>query len=156
MKRRLLTPVIENITDAAIICSRGVFRVGAPARMATSASPVASMTRLARIASRPDLLSVITPRITPSLTIGATNRRCSIGATLRLLDQDIGDVLEHLRVERVADRLRLRHCRAHRLGSLFELDADSFAVDGTRVAVPGEAFHTDLSDIAAKAAVSLE
>src|SRR5450631_72604 len=74
----------------------------------------------------------------------------------RLLHQDIGDVLEHLRVQCVAVRLRLRHRRSHGLGALLELDADSFAVDGAGVAVPGETFHSDLSDIAAKTAVSLE
>ncbi len=75
----MFTPVIENMTDAASISSRGVLRNGAPARAATSASPVASTTRLARTASRPDLLSVMTPRTAPSSTIGATARRWSIG-----------------------------------------------------------------------------
>ena len=53
--RRLSTPARWNITEAAISCSRGVRWVGAPARWATSASPVASMTRRAedRLAARP-------------------------------------------------------------------------------------------------------
>ncbi len=80
MKRCLLTPVIENMTDTDIISSRGVLRTFAPARVATSASPVPSITRLARIASRPALLSVMMPRISPASTIGATKLRCSIGS----------------------------------------------------------------------------
>ena len=55
--------------------------VGAPARNATSASPVASMTRAAKIASRPALLSTMTPMIRLPSIMGATNRRCSIGVT---------------------------------------------------------------------------
>ena len=74
-----------------------------------SASPVASITRLARIASRPALLSVITPRISPPSMIGATPSRCSIGVTPASCHQHVGDVLERLGVERVAQRLRLRH-----------------------------------------------
>src|ERR1700722_19637236 len=79
MKRRLLTPDMENMTDTASIFSFGVLRTGAPARVAMSASPVASMTRLARIASRPALLSVMTPQIAPFSMMGATPRRCSSG-----------------------------------------------------------------------------
>ena len=47
MNAFLSTPARWNITDAAIISSFGVWNVGAPARCATSASPVASMTRAA-------------------------------------------------------------------------------------------------------------
>ncbi len=74
----------------------------------------------------------------------------------RLLHQHVRDVLEHLGVERMADRLRLRHRSAHRLGPLLELDADAFAVDGLFVPVPGEALDADLRDVAAEAAVALE
>jgi len=77
----LSTPARWNITDAACIASTGVATVGAPARWATSASPVASITRRARIASRPALDSTITPAIaSPSIT-GATKVRWSIGCT---------------------------------------------------------------------------
>ena len=75
---------------------------------------------------------------------------------LRLLHQHVGDVFEHLAVERMARRLRLGHRRTHSLRPLLELDADAFAVDGFRMAVPGEAFDAHLRDIAAEAAVSIE
>ena len=75
MKRRLLTPLMENITDTAIISCLGDLRTGAPARVAMSASPVASITRLAKITSRPALLSVKTPRMVPFSMTGATPRR---------------------------------------------------------------------------------
>jgi len=77
----LSTPATWNITDAACISSTGVVTVGAPARCATSASPVASITRRARIASRPAFDSTTTPAIrSPSIT-GATKRRWSIACT---------------------------------------------------------------------------
>ena len=54
MKARLSTPAQWNITDGRHhLLAVGVLCVGAPARWAMSASPVASITRLARIASRP-------------------------------------------------------------------------------------------------------
>jgi len=74
----------------------------------------------------------------------------------RLAQQCVGDVLEHFRVQRVADRLRLRVRRTHGLGALLELDADAFAVDSTFMPVPGEALDADLGDVAAEAAVALE
>ena len=67
------------MTEQESISSFGVIRYGAPARTATSASPLASTTRFARIASRPALLSVMTPRTTPPSRIGATQSRWSIG-----------------------------------------------------------------------------
>ena len=72
------------------------------------------------------------------------------------MHQHVRDVLEHLGVERVADRLRLRHRRAHRLGPFLELNADAFAVDRLLVPVPGEALDADLGDVAAETAVALE
>ena len=59
--------------------SGACFRVVAPARWVTSASPVASMTRLAKIASRPALLSTMAPTIRSPSIRGATNIRWSIG-----------------------------------------------------------------------------
>ena len=81
MNRVLFTPHIENMTETDIISSTGCICVGAPARWAMSASPVASITRLARIASRPALLSTITPRIILPSMMGATHNRCNIGIT---------------------------------------------------------------------------
>ena len=156
MKRCLLTPLMENMTDAAIISSLGDLCTGAPAREAMSASPVASITRLARIASRPALLSVMTPRIAPFSMIGATPSRCSSGVTPASCDQHVGDPLEHLGVERVAQGLRLGHRRAHGLGALLELDADPLAVDRVLVAVPGKALDAHLGDVAAEAAVAVD
>ena len=78
-KAALSTPARWNMTDAACICSTGVLTVGAPARCATSASPVASITRRARIASRPALDSTTTPTIaSPSMT---GRRRTAGGAS---------------------------------------------------------------------------
>jgi hypothetical protein len=91
-----------------------------------SASPVASTTRFASTASRPDLLSVMTPRIAPSSTIGCTpaveHRRDA-----RLGDEDVGDVLEPLAVDAHAQRLALGVRRTHRGGALLELAADPVA-----------------------------
>ena len=74
----------------------------------------------------------------------------------RFAYERVGDEFEHLGVERVADRLRLRHRRAHRLGAFLEFDADAFAVDRGFVPVPGETFDADLGDVAAEAAVALD
>src|SRR5450759_45315 len=138
MKRFLLTPDIENITDAAIIFSRGVLWYGAPARAAMSASPVASMTRLARIASRPALLSVITPQMAPFSRIGATHRRCSNGVTPA---SSTSTSATHLNIS--ASSAWLSDCgsgMAAPVGlALLELDADAFAINGLLVPVPGEA-----------------
>ncbi len=65
-------PLQPKLTVTPSRVSLGSMRNGAPARAATSPSPVASMTRFARIAWRPDLLSVITPVIEPSSTITST------------------------------------------------------------------------------------
>ena len=73
-----------------------------------------------------------------------------------LLHQDVGDVFEHLAVERIAGRLRLGHRSPHRLGPLLELDADAFAVDGFGMPVPGEAFNPHLRDVAAETAVAIQ
>ena len=73
-----------------------------------------------------------------------------------LLHEHVGDELEELGVERVADRLRLRHRSTHRLRALLELDADALAVDRGLVPVPREAFDADLRDVAAKTAMALE
>jgi hypothetical protein len=139
MKRFLLTPDMENMTDTAIIFSFGVLCVGAPARKAMSASPVASMTRLARMASRPALLSVMTPFDQAILHDGRDAEAMQQRRDAGLLDQDIGHPLEHLGIERVAQGLRLRHGGAHGLGPVLELDADAFAIDGLLVPIPGEA-----------------
>ena len=71
------------------------------------------------------------------------------------LHQDVGDVFEHLAVERIARRLRLGHRGPHRPGPLLEFDADAFAIDGFAMPVPGEAFDPHLRDIAAEAAVAI-
>src|SRR3569833_1529057 len=73
-----------------------------------------------------------------------------------LLDQRVGRPLEHFGIERLADGLRLRHGRAHCLGPLLELDTNALAVHRFLVAVPGEAFHADLRNIAAEATVAVQ
>ncbi len=72
------------------------------------------------------------------------------------LDEHVRDVLEHLGIERMADRLRLRRRRAHGLGALLEFDADAFAVDGRLVPVPCEPLDAHLRDIAAEATIAFE
>ena len=103
------------MTEAAIIFSRGVRKVGAPAREATSASPVASITRLARIASRPafGFGDDADDRV-------AVHDRCDKLAVEHrrdagLFDQAVGDELEAFGIEFVGQRLRFRHGGAHRL-----------------------------------------
>ena len=72
------------------------------------------------------------------------------------LHQHVRDVLEHFGIERMTDRLWLRHRRAHRLGPFLELDSDAFAVDRPFVPVPGESLDPHLRDVAAEAAVAFE
>ena len=74
-------PAHENITVTPMLRAGGVVSHGAPARSAMSASPVASMTRRASTARRPDLLSVMTPVTCPDSTMGCTARQCSSGWT---------------------------------------------------------------------------
>ena len=50
----------------------------------------------ARIASRPDLLSVMTPRIDAVLHDGRDAQAVQHGCRIRLLHQHVGDVFEHL------------------------------------------------------------
>ncbi len=57
----------------------GLLRKDAPACHAISASPVASITRLAKMACLPDLLSVITPFITFPSIIASTAAQCNKG-----------------------------------------------------------------------------
>ena len=60
-----------------------------------------------------------------------------------LLHEDVGDVLEHLGIEGMAQGLRFRHRGAHCLGALLEFDADPLAIDGVLVPVPREAFDAE-------------
>ena len=69
---------------------------------------------------------------------------------------DVRYPLEHFRVERLAERLRLGHGGAHGLGAFFKLDADAFAVDGFFVAIPGKAFDAHLGNVAAEATIPLQ
>ena len=71
-------------------------------------------------------------------------------------DQTISNVFERLGIECVADRLRFGQGRTHRLGAVFELAPDPFAVGGGRVAIPRKALYPDLGDIAAEAAVAFD
>ena len=56
----------------------------------------------------------------------------------------------------MADRLRLGHGGAHRLGALFKFPANALAVDGFRVPIPCKSLHADLRDIAAKTAITFQ
>ena len=136
--------------------STGVLWTGAPARVATSASPVASTTR-----PRQD-------RLPAGLGLGddaddrvAVHQRCDELAVqhrvdARLLDQSVGDQLEAFGVEFVGQRLTFGHRRAHRLGALLELPSDAACLDRLLAAVPGEALDADRGDVAAEAAEPLD
>ena len=69
------TPFMQNISVGGCMPpSASPLRHSTPARQATSPSPVQSMTVLARIASRPALLSMTTPSTaSPFLTTSAQN-----------------------------------------------------------------------------------
>ena len=144
------------MTDAAIISSRGVLRDGSTracgdVRVAGAVDDAARKDRLAtRLALGDDAAyrAVLENRRDEQ----AMQHRLDAG----LLHERIGDPLEHLGVEGVADRLRLRHGGAHRLGALLELDADALAVHRLLVAIPGEALDADLGDVAPEAAIALE
>src|ERR1035438_3340954 len=185
MKRRLSTPLMENMTEAAIISFLGDLCTGAPARVAMSASPVASITRPARIASRPALLSVMTPRIAPFSMIGATHRRCSRGATPASCTSTSAT---HLNISAssawlkdcgsgIAAPMAFARCSnsilmpsqstgcawrdqakrpAPGLCSRFDLNADAFAIHRVLVPVPGKALDAHLRDVAAEAAVAVD
>src|ERR1019366_10420700 len=59
-------------------------------------------------------------------------------------------------IERMTERLRLRHRSAHLLCPGLEFDANPFAVHRMFVPVPGETLDTDLRDVAAEAAVAVD
>ena len=71
-------------------------------------------------------------------------------------DQLIRDPFEEFRIEGRTLRLGLGRCGAHRRRALLEFRADAFAVDGARMAIPGEALDADLGDVAAETAVAFE
>ena len=131
-------------------------KVGAPARWATSASPVASITRRARMASRPAFDSVTMPTIASPSSTGATNRRWSIGWIPASSTSAVGHELEPLAVDLVGERLALRHGRAHRFGALLELPADAARLDRRLMPVPGEPLDADGRDVAAETAEALD
>ena len=93
--------------------SFGVWCVGAPARSATSASPVASITRRARIASRPAFDSVTMPVTRVAVHDRRHEQAVEHPVDARLLDHAVGDDLEALGVELVRERLALGHGGAH-------------------------------------------
>ena len=129
---------------------------GAPARKATSASPVASTTRsredrlAAGLALGDDALDEAA--LDDGLGDEAVEERLDAG----LLDQPVGDDLEELGVERPAAGLDVRRRAAHLLGAALELDADALEVDGRLVPVPGDGVDADLGDDAAEAAVAVD
>ena len=136
-------------------CSRGALWTGAPARAAMSASPgrVDHALRQKSLAPRLALRDHAPDRA--SLQHGRNAQPVQKRRDAGLFDQDVGNVLEHLRIERVAERLRLRRRRPHGPRPLLELDADSLAVDRALMPVPGEPLDTHLSDVAAEAAMAL-
>jgi hypothetical protein len=126
------------MTDAACISSTGVLTVGAPARWATSASPVASITHRARIASRPAFGLDDHARHRVSVHDRRDDGAVQHGLDPRLLDQAVGDELEALALDLVRARLRLAHRGAHLARAVLELAADPARLDCPLVAVPGE------------------
>jgi len=115
------------MTEAACISSTGVVRVGAPARWATSASPVQSVTRSARIASRPGFL-----------------------------DEPVSDHLEALGVDLPGQGLGVRYRGAHALRALLELPPDTPRLDGRLMPVPGQALDPHHGEVAAEAPEPLQ
>src|SRR5829696_9244372 len=123
------------MTLAACISSIRVTIVGAPARCATSASPVASMTTFE---SRRDKQAV-------------EHRHDA-----RLLHEAVGHQLEALAVELIGERLALRYRGAHRLGAFLELPPDASGLDCRLMAVPGEPLDPDSRDVAAEASEAFD
>ena len=136
--------------------SGGVLWTGAPARVATSASPVASMTRRARIASRPALDSVTMPMIVVAVHQRGDELAVQHRVDARLLDKSVGDQLEAFGVEFVGQRLAFGYRRAHLLGALLELPADAAGLHRLLAAVPGEALDADRGDVSPEAAEPLD
>ena len=136
-------------------CSRGALRTGAPARHHVGiARRIDYALRQERLASRLALRDHTANRA--ALQHGRDAQPVQKGGDSRFLDQNVRDVLEHLRIERVAQGLRLRRCRSHGLRPLLELDADALAINGPLVPIPGEPLDADLSDVATEATIALE
>ena len=129
MKRRLLTPLIENMTDTAIISSFGDLRTGAPGarRDVGIAGGIDDALGEDRLAARLALGDHAANRavLDDRRDAQPVQQRRDAG----FLNQYVRDPFEHFGVERMAQRLRLGHCRSHRLGARLELDADAFAID---------------------------
>ena len=152
----LSTPARWNMTDAACISSTGVLTVGAPARCATSASPVASITRSARIASRPAFDSTIDAGDRVAVDHRRDEQPVQHRVHAGLLDERVGDELEALGVDLVGERLAVGHGGAHRVRPLLELARDAARLDGPLVPVPREPLDPDGGEVAAEAAEALE
>ena len=123
----LSTPARWNMTDAASMSSRGVACVGAPARKAMSASPVASITRLPRTASRPALDSVTTPRTSSPVQHRRDHEPVQHGVHSGLLDQEVRHELEPLGIDLVGLRLALGNGGTELVGADLELAPQPFA-----------------------------
>jgi hypothetical protein len=123
---------MENMTDAAIICSFGVLCVGAGLAFGDNAG---------------DLVTV--------------HDWCNAQAVQHRLyscffDKRVSDAFKTLGIECMTVRLWFGRCGAHRLGALFKFNADAFRVDGFFVPIPGKSFNTDSRNIAAKTAEALQ
>ena len=78
----MFMPLAPKFTDTSINSFFGLFRKGTPECHAISASPVASIILLAKIACLPDLLSVITPLMVLSSITTSTAIQWSKGVIL--------------------------------------------------------------------------
>ena len=74
----------------------------------------------------------------------------------RLLDQDVGDPLEPLAIDALAQRLALGIGRPHRRRAILELATDAVGLHGLLVAIPADALDADLGHVAAETAVAVE
>ena len=124
--------------------------------VATSASPVASMTRRARIASRPALDSVTIPVIASPSSSGATKVRWSIGWIPASSTRRSATTLNPSASSSYERDWRSGTAAPVALRALLEFQGDAAGVDRLLVPVPGHPLDADGSDVSAKAAEPLD
>ena len=151
------TPARWNITDAACISSTGVLIVGAPALWATSASPVASMTRLCE----DGLPAGLGFRDDPADRVAVHDRSHELtmqhGVDAGLLDEPVGHELEPFGVEFVAERLAFGDRRARRALARSSNSRPMPPASAVRLMpVPSETLDPDGGDVAAETAEALD
>ena len=152
-KASLFTPAHENMTVTESISSLGVFSIGTRARWAISASPVASMMRLARIAWRPDLLCTMIPRRFLPSRITSTASEWRSGRNPLSIIQLSATTLN------ISPLMAwLSDWGSGRAAEALARSSNSMPIPSTSTvpfAVPGNAFYAHVRQIAAETAVTL-